>query len=408
MRAGVEECDDQNTVNTDRCLNNCKTARCGDGALCNAAACTSGPTGAAEQCDAGTANSDTTPNACRTDCAAPKCGDGVVDNGEDCDEGADNGTPGSTCSAACKAPAQCGVTVRMTSTEKLGALKFELDYKNAAGEFAGSGLTVQCTSTLTGSSYTFFDDDTNRLLRESIIALAGFTGPTDLATCTFATTAGDPVPQDFVITVTDASTLDLEPASPTVVISSISCGTGAAMVAMSAAACPLQPDETCADATRSSLLVRRDLETTRASLRWLWRGERFADEVFGDPASRTDYALCLYDSSRSRKLRAAEWFFPSDPAWKHPTAGGWRLRYAAGDAASASSVRLRPDVDGASLIRMEDNVSDLAEILLADPPNWGSTRQFTVQMRESDGMCWSADIGRIVRGNQDLLRIRER
>ena len=40
-----------------------------------------------EECDTGSSNSDTTPNACRTDCDNPSCGDGVVDNGEECDDG---------------------------------------------------------------------------------------------------------------------------------------------------------------------------------------------------------------------------------------------------------------------------------------------------------------------------------
>lgn len=47
-----------------------------------------------EQCDEGTQNSDTAPNACRSTCHLPTCGDGVVDTGEEC-EGID--FSGSTC-----------------------------------------------------------------------------------------------------------------------------------------------------------------------------------------------------------------------------------------------------------------------------------------------------------------------
>ena len=53
------------------------TAVCGDGVL----------TATCEVCDAGAANSDTTPDACRTDCRLPTCGDGVTDAGEQCDDG---------------------------------------------------------------------------------------------------------------------------------------------------------------------------------------------------------------------------------------------------------------------------------------------------------------------------------
>ncbi len=40
-----------------------------------------------EKCDAGPANSDVTPGACRTTCALPECGDGVADLFEQCDDG---------------------------------------------------------------------------------------------------------------------------------------------------------------------------------------------------------------------------------------------------------------------------------------------------------------------------------
>jgi MYXO-CTERM domain-containing protein len=47
--------------------------------------CGNGMPDAGEQCDNGTANSDSTPDACRTSCLTAKCGDGVVDTGEQCD-----------------------------------------------------------------------------------------------------------------------------------------------------------------------------------------------------------------------------------------------------------------------------------------------------------------------------------
>ena len=53
-----------------------------------------------EQCDNGSANSDTAPDACRTDCRFATCGDGVVDMNEECDDGA-AGSP--TCSTKCAA-----------------------------------------------------------------------------------------------------------------------------------------------------------------------------------------------------------------------------------------------------------------------------------------------------------------
>ena len=60
-----------------------------------------------EECDTGSSNSDTTPNACRTDCDNPSCGDGVVDNGEECDDGniiSGDGCSGTRSSAAYPPP----------------------------------------------------------------------------------------------------------------------------------------------------------------------------------------------------------------------------------------------------------------------------------------------------------------
>jgi cysteine-rich repeat protein len=52
-----------------------------------------------EECDDGTANSDTTPDACRTTCLSAHCGDTVTDTGEECDDG--NTTAGDGCENDC-------------------------------------------------------------------------------------------------------------------------------------------------------------------------------------------------------------------------------------------------------------------------------------------------------------------
>jgi cysteine-rich repeat protein len=60
---------------------------------------------AGEACDAGTANSDTAPGACRTDCTLPRCGDGVLDPQEACDDG--NTADGDGCNRDCEVE-RCG------------------------------------------------------------------------------------------------------------------------------------------------------------------------------------------------------------------------------------------------------------------------------------------------------------
>ena len=113
LHAGIEACDDGNADDTDACLSDCTVADCGDGAVwagieecddggvsaacdadCTMAVCgdeTVNPL-AGEECDNGSANSDSQADACRLDCSQAGCGDGTVDGGEECDDGnADNG-----------------------------------------------------------------------------------------------------------------------------------------------------------------------------------------------------------------------------------------------------------------------------------------------------------------------------
>ncbi len=68
---GTLSCNDQCRLDTSGCVAN---SVCGNGIL-----------EAGEECDNGTANSDTTPDACRTTCKRAFCGDGVIDSFEDCE-----------------------------------------------------------------------------------------------------------------------------------------------------------------------------------------------------------------------------------------------------------------------------------------------------------------------------------
>lgn len=77
---------------------NCQRPRCGDG-YWNA----SYPSAAAgEQCDDGTANSDSQANACRSTCQKAHCGDHVKDTGEECDD--NNNSNDDNCPNAIEAP----------------------------------------------------------------------------------------------------------------------------------------------------------------------------------------------------------------------------------------------------------------------------------------------------------------
>jgi hypothetical protein len=81
-----EECDDGNAIRTDRCVDGCRLATCGDGFVCSVPGCTTGPSGGVEQCDGGV--------CCLSTCGTRSCPDGRV-----CNDGGTNGCchPDATC-----------------------------------------------------------------------------------------------------------------------------------------------------------------------------------------------------------------------------------------------------------------------------------------------------------------------
>jgi hypothetical protein len=117
----------------------------------------------------------------------------------------------------------CTLTFRVTTSELLGSLKYEVDYGTANGGFLGSALAVQCTNLVAGVSKSFFDDEANRKLRESVITVNGFQGPLSVATCSYETDDAGLAAGDFVLTVRDATTPDFQIVTPTMTVSSVSC-----------------------------------------------------------------------------------------------------------------------------------------------------------------------------------------
>ncbi len=97
-----EECDDGNQSNEDGCLNNCRSAECGDGYTYLGH----------EECDDGNLSNR---DACLTNCRNATCGDGFIRDGvEGCDDGDNDNGDGcsSTCSVetgwSCEGmPSQC-------------------------------------------------------------------------------------------------------------------------------------------------------------------------------------------------------------------------------------------------------------------------------------------------------------
>ena len=116
------------------------------------------------------------------------------------------------------------MTISVTSSHTIGALGYDVDYGPLAGEFVGSGNTVSCQNLLPSGSFTsFFDNETERSLVESIISSGGFASPATLATCQFETNDPGLSGQDFAIAVFDASSPDFQPIAPDVAVTAIQC-----------------------------------------------------------------------------------------------------------------------------------------------------------------------------------------
>lgn len=117
--------------------------------------CGNGVSDPGEQCDRGSANSDTTPGdcstVCRTNCQCPSCGDGVTDfaAGETCDDG--GAAPGDGCSSTCTIEpiTTCGNNVLDIASGE------ECDDNNTAN---GDGCNPTCnlTTTVTTLSSTIY------------------------------------------------------------------------------------------------------------------------------------------------------------------------------------------------------------------------------------------------------------
>ncbi len=115
----------------------------------------------------------------------------------------------------------CDVTFSVTSNETIGALQFSADYDGTAqpGDFTGSADMVDCTANagLGGVIATFNDDEAApHVLNVAVIALGGFTGPIDIATCEYIKNGTtEPVAGDFPLTLVDASDTSFGNITPT-------------------------------------------------------------------------------------------------------------------------------------------------------------------------------------------------
>jgi len=116
--------------------------------------------------------------------------------------------------------AHCSEDVRvvfsLTGMVGVAALQFEVDYGRANGRFEGDGNDVACAHPADAPSaiVDWNHLSSEKLLRVGMLSLANVEGPARLAACRFRGIPAAPLPDDFIVTVVDASDIDLDPVVP--------------------------------------------------------------------------------------------------------------------------------------------------------------------------------------------------
>jgi hypothetical protein len=154
---------------------------------------------------------------------------------------------------------------------------------------------------------------------------------------------------------------------------------------------PLPGCEGPGQADRSTLRITDGSTESRDRLSWRWQG---GNGEFGNPASDTDYELCVFDAQGVTIAHAtvpAGGDCDGRPCWRQRSSG---FRYSQGK--GASSMRLTLRTRGADTRIM---LSGRGARLVVDP--LPAAQPLTVQLQNSDGRCWEADYSAPARRNED-------
>jgi len=123
----------------------------------------------------------------------------------------------------------CEIEFSVVTSSVLGSLQWDTVYSGAAGEMAGVGDLVECSSLIAGSFASYHDDDAGHTLTAALISIGGFAGPAAVSSCSFMANGAEPLASDFVNTLVDVSGPNFEGISPLpeVIVSDVYCGLGA-------------------------------------------------------------------------------------------------------------------------------------------------------------------------------------
>jgi cysteine-rich repeat protein len=155
-------------------------------------------------------------------------GGGTDPTGDDefADEDSDEptGEPDSDGDGECTGGAY-DVTFSVEASLEFGSLQFETNYASAPGGFEGMGDAVSCEVVVPGGGHfaSFNDQDGQSRVIAGIVSIGGFSTPGDVVRCRFEADGAVPTADDFSVSVTDASTPNVQTMVPVpaVVVSSV-------------------------------------------------------------------------------------------------------------------------------------------------------------------------------------------
>ncbi len=153
--------------------------------------------------------------------------------------------------------------------------------------------------------------------------------------------------------------------------------------------CTPAPLPGCRDAqsTKSSLQIRNNTPDTKDQLQWKWnRGEVTTKADYGTPLTTTDYRLCLYDNGGlvSGAHMPAGQLCAGKPCWRE-TGSGYVYKDKEATPDGITGVNLKQGLTpGKAKITIKGKGANL------EMPTLPLTQPVTVQLRNSNGICWES------------------
>jgi hypothetical protein len=161
--------------------------------------------------------------------------------------------------------------------------------------------------------------------------------------------------------------------------------------------CPAGPAAGCAlpgVGGKSQLQLRSDPADptgARDKLKWKFKGgPALAQSDFGDPATATGYALCVYDDG---VLELEVGIGPNATHWRAAGSKGHLYKDPAATAGGVTNVKLFGGAAGEAKLQVKGKGANLPPVAAASPTRFfDNTTSVIVQLHQDDGACYETEL----------------